>query len=152
MYVKLQNGAVSQYPYTLTMLRRDNPNTSFPQYPTAETLAEWDVHEVVILSTPSFNERTQKLVQETSPSLSDGVWQIGWNVVAKTDQEVADYDANKALENKAVRNRLLSATDFYALADVSLSDEMRTYRQNLRDITTHANWPNLDESDWPVKP
>jgi len=29
---------------------------------------------------------------------------------------------------------------------------MREYRQALRDITTHPNWPNLEESDWPVKP
>jgi len=25
-------------------------------------------------------------------------------------------------------------------------------RQALRDITTHANWPNLSEADWPTKP
>ena len=40
-----------------------------------------------------------------------------------------------------------------------MSDEMKTYRQALRDITTHSNWPNLKmpgplggEDDWPVKP
>ena len=26
------------------------------------------------------------------------------------------------------------------------------YRQALRDITTHSNWPNLNPEDWPVKP
>ena len=30
---------------------------------------------------------------------------------------------------------LLAETDFYALSDVTMSDEMKTYRQNLRDIT-----------------
>jgi len=29
---------------------------------------------------------------------------------------------------------------------------MTTYRQALRDITDHSNWPNLQEADWPVKP
>jgi hypothetical protein len=29
---------------------------------------------------------------------------------------------------------------------------MTTYRQALRDITTHADWPNLADSDWPTKP
>ena len=34
------------------------------------------------------------------------------------------------------RNELLAETDFYALSDVTLSAEMETYRQALRDITT----------------
>ena len=33
------------------------------------------------------------------------------------------------------RNRLLRETDFYALPDVTMSDEIKTYRQKLRDIT-----------------
>ncbi len=33
------------------------------------------------------------------------------------------------------RNRLLAETDFYALPDVTMSDDMKTYRQSLRDIT-----------------
>ena len=33
------------------------------------------------------------------------------------------------------RNVLLSATDFYALSDNTMSEEMTTYRQELRDIT-----------------
>jgi hypothetical protein len=27
-----------------------------------------------------------------------------------------------------------------------------SYRQALRDITNHANWPNLNDEDWPTKP
>ena len=33
------------------------------------------------------------------------------------------------------RNELLAETDFYALSDVTMSPEMETYRQELRDIT-----------------
>jgi hypothetical protein len=36
---------------------------------------------------------------------------------------------------RAKRNKLLQDTDHYALSDQSLSDDMRTYRQALRDIT-----------------
>jgi hypothetical protein len=39
-----------------------------------------------------------------------------------------------------------------ALTDVTMSAEMAAYRQALRDITTHANFPNLTEEDYPVKP
>ena len=32
------------------------------------------------------------------------------------------------------RNNLLAATDFYALQDVTMSEDMTTYRQQLRDL------------------
>ena len=36
---------------------------------------------------------------------------------------------------RAKRNNLLKETDHYALSDQTLSNDMRTYRQDLRDIT-----------------
>ena len=38
-------------------------------------------------------------------------------------------------ELRAERNSKLAETDFYALSDVTMSPEMETYRQELRDIT-----------------
>jgi hypothetical protein len=64
----------------------------------------------------------------------------------------ATLDAAKATANRATRDTKLAETDFYALSDVTMSAEMTTYRQALRDITSHANWPNLEEADWPTKP
>ena len=57
-----------------------------------------------------------------------------------------------ASDNRAKRNQLIAETDFFALTDVTLTAEMTTYRQALRDITSHSNWPNLSDSDWPTKP
>ena len=51
------------------------------------------------------------------------------------------------------RNRLLAQTDFYALSDVTMSDAMEAYRQDLRDLPS-----GLDTVDkvanvtWPTKP
>ena len=43
---------------------------------------------------------------------------------------------NRAMENLRIkRNRLLAETDYLALSDQTLSADMNTYRQNLRDIT-----------------
>ena len=43
---------------------------------------------------------------------------------------------DRAMENlRDERNSRLAATDFYALSDVTMSPEMETYRQELRDIT-----------------
>ena len=73
----------------------------------------------------------------------------------KAEQEAAyqaTLDAATAETNRATRDAKLAETDFYALTDVTLTAEMTTYRQALRDITTHANWPNLNDDDWPTKP
>ena len=73
----------------------------------------------------------------------------------KSEQETAyqaTLDANTAAGHRATRNAKLAETDFYALSDVTMSSEMTSYRQALRDITTHENWPNLGDDDWPTKP
>ena len=36
---------------------------------------------------------------------------------------------------RTTRNRLLAQTDWYANSDVTMSDDIKTYRQKLRDIT-----------------
>ena len=64
----------------------------------------------------------------------------------------ATLDAETAKQNRASRDSKLAETDFYALSDVTMSAEMTTYRQALRDITSHENWPNLEDADWPTKP
>lgn len=51
---------------------------------------------------------------------------------------------------RAKRNRLLAETDYLALADVTLTDEMRAYRQALRDLP--ANTADPANPVWPTKP
>lgn len=57
-------------------------------------------------------------------------------------------------QNKAERNELLQGTDWTQTVDTPLSEadllKYRTYRQALRDLTTHENWPELQEEDWPT--
>ena len=58
---------------------------------------------------------------------------------AAKDVEEAAWEAgafNRRLDRlREDRNNLLSQTDFYALQDVTMSEEMATYRQALRDLT-----------------
>lgn len=62
-------------------------------------------------------------------------------------EEIAAY-------NREIRDALLKESDWSQLPDVSdeITSAWVTYRQALRDITNHANWPNLSDSDWPTKP
>ena len=152
MYVKITSGSVDQYPYTIGQLRRDNPNVSFPKQISTRILQKYGVHEVTVDAIPSYNEKTQSVEQNSAPTLVDGSWVLGWTVNEKTSEEVLEYNEIVSANNRSVRNKKLSETDFYALSDVTMSDAMATYRQALRDITTHSNWPHLEDGDWPTKP
>ena len=152
MYVKIINGSVSIYPYPIEQIYRDNPNVSFPANIKSVLLAEYGVFPVTETDQPSYTPRTQNIAQETTPTLVGDVWTVGWTVTDKTAEEITEYDNAVAAQNRDLRNSLLSETDWTGLSDVTMSAEMTTYRQALRDITTHANWPNLEPSDWPTQP
>ncbi len=152
MYVKITSGKVDTYPYSIGQLRRDNPNVSFPKQIPTEMLEAHNVFEVTTLDTPDINNRTQKVEQEDAPTLVSGVWTVAWQASNKTTEEVAEYDAEMAVSNRIKRHGLLGDTDYLALSDNTLTSEMQSYRQSLRDLPSHSNWPNLEDADWPTKP
>ena len=54
---------------------------------------------------------------------------------------------------RARRNRLLAQTDFYALSDVTMSSDMTTYRQALRDLPAGKDTvKKVNDTTWPTKP
>ena len=76
---------------------------------------------------------------------------------AQRDQEEADWEAgafDRAMANlRQQRNSKLAETDFYALSDVTMSEDMTTYRQNLRDITNGLSTvEDVNNVTWPTKP
>ena len=150
-YVKITNGQVDQYPYTIGLLRRDNPNTSFPKSLTESTLNEWGVYSVEATDQPSFNKATQYVV-EVNPVLENGTWKTSWQVNTRTAEEQSAYDTEAAINSRQERDGKIADTDWWASSDLTMTAEQTAYRQALRDITTHANWPHLEESDWPTKP
>jgi len=70
---------------------------------------------------------------------------------AEIQAEIARLTAEQPLvELRIRRNQLLAETDYLALADSTLTDEMRSYRQTLRDLP--ANTVDPANPVWPVKP
>ncbi len=65
-------------------------------------------------------------------------WNNGTTPIPKADIE-AQFPAveldNAMADLRAKRNQLLQDTDFHALSDNTMSADMTTYRQELRDIT-----------------
>ena len=54
---------------------------------------------------------------------------------------------------RAKRNRLLAETDFYALSDVTMSGDMKTYRQKLRDLPSGKDTvAKCEGATFPTKP
>ena len=179
-YVKITNGAVAKYPYSTGQLRRDNPNVSFPRNIPLEIMRRYGMRPVTAEAMPDYDPLTHKVTTATTPTrnvvrlmteadATDPItnvvdqslvgtpiygndWVLTRTVVDLTSDEITANDAATATDNRKTRDTLLGDTDFYALSDVTMSAAMTTYRQALRDITSHANWPNLGDDDWPTKP
>ena len=69
------------------------------------------------------------------------------------EQAWANGQADRDLTDlREQRDALLKDTDWLANSDVTMSDEMRTYRQALRDITDTYQSLNDDGFAFPTKP
>jgi hypothetical protein len=152
MYVKATNGIVDTYPYNVGQLRRDNPKTSFPKRISDDMLDDWAVYPVEYKPQPDYDDRAQRLEQNAQPTLENGKWVIGWSVSVLAPEEVTQRAEQQANDMRTKRDRMIADTDWMALSDNTMSAGWATYRQALRDITGHANFPYLTEADWPVKP
>lgn len=154
MFVKTTNGTVDTYPYSVGKLRRENPNTSFPKHVPDEMLAEWNVHRVTKTDHPTVDHT--KNVVEGTPVLIDGTWTQVWETTDATAEEIAERTEQQANSVRSQRDNLLSQSDWRVIkaqeTGTAMSAEWVAYRQALRDITDHANFPWLDDADWPVKP
>ena len=87
----------------------------------------------------------------------------GIKVAFTAEEETAWDNAETAWNNGALsraqanlrekRNRLLAETDYYALSDVTMSADMKTYRQNLRDLPAGKDTvEKCDNATFPTKP
>ena len=62
----------------------------------------------------------------------------------------AAADDRAAVDAREKRNGLLTATDWTANSDVTMTTEITAYRQALRDITSQSEWPTT--ITWPTAP
>lgn len=69
---------------------------------------------------------------------------------AERDAWEAGADDRKGVDVRRERNQLLKESDWVSGSDITMSDAWKTYRQELRDITTQKGFPNT--ITWPTKP
>ena len=78
--------------------------------------------------------------EETARDAEEATWEAG-----AFDRTIADL--------RSKRNNLLAQTDFYALSDVTMSEDMATYRQELRDLPAGLSTvEDVDNTTFPTKP
>ena len=147
--------------------RKEYSNTSFPAVWTQDTL-DFMKLDAVLPSPPATTTAYQTSVRDGVEQDSKGNWvekyvakdmfadtTVDGKTVTKAEHEKAYQEALDEVtgeNNRSTRNSKLAETDFYALSDVTMPDNVKTYRQALRDLPTHKNWPNLEDADWPSKP
>jgi len=148
LYLKAIDNVVEQYPYSLGQLRKDNSNTSFPKQPSLAGLAEFDVYPVTEV-TPTLADG-EKLVKVWTPTLVSGEWILPHQAVAKTEEDLATESDVAWANLREQRDKLLAETDWTASTDVTMTADMTTYRQALRDLP--ANTADVFNPVYPEKP
>ena len=126
----------------------------------SEALSALDIKEWTMTGEPTteeeFNKQFKKVIgvdSDGSAILSSDPKDFGttWAKVSAKQKELTD--AEPMVELRKQRNDLLAETDFYALSDVTMSDDMKTYRQELRDFPADKDTvEKCENAVWPTKP
>ena len=120
----------------------------------ANALTELGVTEWVLRGEPTTEAEFNTMFRKVTGADANGTaiestdHGIAWSTVAaKRDELIA---AQPLKELRAERDRRLAETDWWAVADRTMTAEQTAYRQALRDITN--SYTSLDDVVWPVKP
>jgi len=149
-------------------LRKENPNMSMPKVWNNNVHNALNVDPVLRAPQPSEGIGAYQTVRRNGVVQDSlGNWVEAWEIsdmfadttvdgvtTTKAEHEAAyqaRLDSDAAERNRTERNRLIAETDWWASSDLTMTTEQTAYRQALRDITTHENWPHLNENDWPTK-
>ena len=132
----------------------------------AEALQELSITEWVLRGEPKTEDEFKTMFRKVTGADANGSaiesddtskWGVTWKQVS---DKMTAIDAAAPLKQLRVeRNAKLAETDYLALSDVTLADNMKTYRQQLRDLPAAAGGKDatlkdgvLENVPWPSKP
>ena len=132
----------------------------------SEALGELGITEWVLRGEPTKEEEFKEMFRKVTGADENGSaiesadtskWGVTWKQVS--DKMTAIDAAAPMKELRLQRDAKLAETDWTALSDVTLSDNMKTYRQALRDLPASADGKDaslkdgvLENVKWPLKP
>jgi hypothetical protein len=132
----------------------------------AEALQELSITEWVLRGEPTKEDEFKSMFRKVTGADAQGSaietddtskWGVTWKQVS---DKMTAIDAAAPLKQLRVeRNAKLAETDHHALSDVTLADNMKTYRQQLRDLPAASGGKDatlkngvLENVTWPQKP
>jgi Phage tail assembly chaperone protein len=151
IYVKTDgDSTIVHYPYSLTDMIYDNPQTSFPSTVTDEIAAQFNTFPVKATPQPIIDPIMQNIVW-ADPILTEGIWIQQWAVETATPEQIAQRETSAKEANKTTAMVLLTETDWTQMPDVALVNkaDFTAYRAELRAIAIN---PPVNVSEWPEKP
>ena len=133
----------------------------------AEALQELSITEWVLRGEPTSEAEFKSMFRKVTGADASGSaiesedtskWGVTWKQVS--DKMTAIDAAAPMKELRRQRDAKLAETDWTALSDVTLADNMKTYRQQLRDLPASADGKDaslasdgsLENVTWPQKP
>ena len=162
-YIKLETGEIK----TQGQWRAENKNVSLPRVWKAATLDFLGLTPILASPKPD-HTNLQQVISGGVTTDAKGNTVEAWSIVdkfadttedgvttTKAEHEaayLAKEDEDKAASVRSTRDAKLIETDWTGMSDITMTEAMATYRQALRDITAHVNFPNLEDVDWPTKP
>ena len=132
----------------------------------SEALQELSITEWVLRREPTKEDEFKEMFRKVTGADENGSaiesddtskWGVTWKQVS---DKMTAIDAAAPLKQLRVeRNAKLAETDFHAMSDVTLADNMKTYRQQLRDLPAASGGKDatlkdgvLENVTWPQKP
>ena len=161
-YIKLSTGEIK----TQGEWRQANKHMSLPRVWTADTLTDLELTAVLAAPKPSCTDLQQVIgngVETDAKGNTVEAWSVvdkfadttaeDGTVTTKAEHETAYTASLVADKETSIRNdrdRRIALTDWTASTDVTMTAEMTTYRQALRDVPAQAGFPNT--ITWPEAP
>ena len=132
----------------------------------AEALSELSITEWVLRGEPTSEDEFKTMFRKVTGADTNGSaiesddtskWGVTWKQVS--DKMTAIDAAAPMVELRRQRDAKLVETDWTALSDVTMADNMKTYRQQLRDLPAASGGKDatlkdgvLENVTWPQKP
>ena len=134
----------------------------------AQALTSLGVNEWVLRGEPTNEAEFNQMFRKITGADKNGSaietadpkdWGTTWEKVSAEKKKLTDAEPMRLL--RLERNRLLAESDWMANSDVTMPDEWKTYRQQLRDFPASPKINpqlkddgslNMTSVSWPTKP
>ena len=149
-YVQTSSGSFARHIRDeFESIRWDETNKTSVRKLPDDKRVEFGISRLQMVTPPAFDSASQTRGEGDAVLVGD-VWTQSWVVTDLAGDDLDSAQEEAANTIRSSRDSLLAATDWQALSDITMTDEMTSYRQALRDVPAQAGFPNT--IDWPTSP